>query len=275
MSGADYFDDAQAINAHMDSRIPVDRVAAMADHAAIREALEQAGIEVIKVAPPAGCQDGVYTANWGLCSENTVIVSSLPNSRQRETPYAIEIFKNLGKTIIYPLQGLRFSGQGDALPAGNYLLAGTTYRTDVEVHQFIGQELGLSVVSLQTIPALDENNQPIINSITGWPDSFFYDLDLVIAVLKDDLIAWCPEALTPESQDKIAALPLQKIEVSLAEAKEGLACNLISTGQTVVMSSLAPELKRNIDAAGLKTITPQVTQLQKGGGFIRCTSLTI
>lgn len=275
MSGADYFDDIDAINAHMDSKIPIDRAAAIDDHAAIREALEQAGIEVMKVAPPVGCQDGVYTANWGLCRGDKIIVSSLPNTRQRETPYAVEIFKNLGKTIIYPPEGLRFSGQGDALPVGAFLLAGSTYRTDAEMHQFIGQELGLSVVSLQTVPALDENNQPIINAVTGWPDSFFYDLDLVIAVLKDDLIAWCPEALTPESQNKIAALPLQKIEVSLAEAKEGLACNLISTGETVVMSSLAPELKRNIEAAGLRTITPQVTQLQKGGGFIRCTSLTI
>jgi N-dimethylarginine dimethylaminohydrolase len=41
------------------------------------------------------------------------------------------------------------------------------------------------------------------------------------------------------------------------------------------MSALAPKLKADIQAHGLKTFTPNVSELGKGGGFIRCTTLTI
>ena len=70
-------------------------------------------------------------------------------------------------------------------------------------------------------------------------------------------------------------MPMDKIEVSFAEATQGFACNLVSTGETVVMSAHAPELKAKIEAKGLKIITPDVTELGKGGGYIRCTTLTL
>lgn len=275
MSGAHYFDDSFAINAYMDAAIQVSTEKAMAEHQAIREALRQAGIEVKQVAPPQDCQDGVYTANWGLCRGNKVILSSLPNKRQAETPYAEQVLEVLDKEIIKVPDGLRFSGQGDALPCGNLLFTGSQYRTDIEVHPFIADTLGFEVISLQTIPKTDDNGKPIINDVTGWPDSFFYDIDLALAVLRTDLIAWCPEAFLPESQDKISALPIEKIEVSLEEAMQGFACNLVSTGETVVMSAHAPYLQAAIEAKGLKTITPEVAELGKGGGYIRCTSLTL
>jgi N-dimethylarginine dimethylaminohydrolase len=79
----------------------------------------------------------------------------------------------------------------------------------------------------------------------------------------------------PESQVKIRELPMEKIEVSLKEATEGFACNLVSTGEAVVMSAHAPELQAAIEGRGLRTITPQITELLKGGGYIRCTTLTL
>lgn len=275
MSGADYFDDGFAINAHMDATLQVDQPKAMAEHAAIRQAFEQAGIKVTKVDAPADCQDGVYAANWGLCRGNKVILSALPNKRQAETPYAEQILRNLGKEIVKVPDGLRFSGQGDALPCGNLLFIGSQYRTDQAVHQFVAEQLGFEVVGLQTIPLLNDHNQPVTNAITGWPDSFFYDLDLALAVISPELIAWCPDAFLPDSRAKIAALPLDKIEVSLEEAQRGFACNLVSTGETVIMSNHAPQLQAELEKRGLKTITPEVTELLKGGGFIRCTSLTL
>lgn len=273
MSGANYFSDEFAINAHMNSQIAVDVDRAKAEHANIRKAFEQAGIKVIKTAAPENCQDGVYTANWGLCRGNKVVLSSLPNKRQAEEPYAKRALRLLGKQIFTP--PYRFSGQGDALPCGNLLFCGSHYRTDPRMHQFLAKHLGYDVISLQTIPELDQAGQPKINAITGWPDSFFYDLDLALSVLRDDLIAWCPEAFLPESQAKIRALSnLEKIEVSFDEAK-AFACNLVSTGETVIMSARAPKLKAAIEAHGLKTITPEITELAKGGGYIRCTSLTL
>lgn len=276
MSGTDYFNDGFALNAYMDDSVPIDMEQAQAEHDAIRQALEEAGVEVIQVKPPHGCQDGVYTANWGLCRGDTVVLAALPNKREAEEPYAADVLSRLGKRLAYVPHGLKFSGQGDALPCGDYVFMGTTYRTDPAVHDYVSKELGYQVVSLQTVPTTDSSGQPVINKVTGWPDSFFYDIDLALAVISPELIAWCPEAFTPESQAKIRALSaIDKIEVSYDEATKGFACNLVSTGQTVVMSANAPQLQKALEDKGLKVVTPQITELAKGGGYIRCTTLTL
>ncbi len=272
MSGADFIS-VEELNPYSKINIQPDRDAAMNEHANVITALETAGIEVVKVNAPKDCQDGIYTANWALCWRGKVVLSSLPNKRRAEQPYAKQVLSALGyETIESPYH---FSGQGDALPCGDYLFVGSHYRTSPKMHDFLANVYDCNVIGLETIPELDANGKPVINAVTGWPDSYFYDLDLALAVITPDLIAWCPDAFTEESRHKIASLPLQKITVSFKEAEEGFACNLVSTGETVIMSDKAPELKKAIEEHGLTTITPHITELSKGGGYIRCCSLTL
>ena len=276
MSSTDYFDDSYAINAHMDDKIPVDLVKAAQEHIAIADCLQKAGVNVQKVPAPAGCQDGVYTANWALIAGNKAIMANLPNVREAEEAYAEGILIGRGYQIIKLPKDIHFSGQGDCLPCGSYLFIGTNYRTSPEAHDLLQLHSGLTVVGLQTIPQKDANDNLVINSVTGWPDSFFYDLDLALAVISPTCIAWCPDAFVSDSQDKIRAITdIEKIEVSLDEAMNGFACNLVSTGQSVVMSDHAPHLKAQLEARGMTVFTPNVTELLKGGGFIRCTTLTL
>lgn len=276
MSGADYFDDGFAINAYMDDQIPVDMEKAKLEHAEIKRCFEQAGIEVVKVDAPEGCQDGVYAANWGLVRGNKAVMANLPNKREAEEEYAEKILQNLGFETVRLPKEFHFSGQGDSLPCGNYLFTGSDYRTSHEAHPLLARELGYEVIGLQTVPQMDDQQQPVINAVTGWPDSFFYDIDLALAVIDYSTIAWCPDAFMPSSQERIRAMDdIDKIEVSLEEAMHGFACNLVSTGESVVMSDQAPRLQAALETRGLKVITPHVTELLKGGGFIRCSSLTI
>lgn len=278
MSGAEHFSDGQAINAYMDKRVPVDRVRAAREHAAIRAALEEAGVRVIGVDPPAGCQDGVYTANWALVRGDRAVLSTLPNARRGEEPYAARVLRELGKEVVRVPGGAHFSGQGDALPCGRYLLAGQGFRTDPAAHAFVAGQLGYEVVSLQAVPKrrLWGRGRPVINRDSGWPDSLFYDIDLAIAVLRHDLIAWCPDAFTPASQAVVRGLEdVERIEVSWEEAVKGFACNLVSTGDAVVMSPRAPRLREQIEARGLLTIAVEASELRKGGGYIRCCTLTL
>jgi N-dimethylarginine dimethylaminohydrolase len=282
MSGVEWFDDAAAINPFMDSSVSVDRERARAEHEAIRGALEGAGVNVIKVAAPEHCQDGVYTANWALVRGNTAVLASLPNARKGEESYAEQVLKNLAKTVLHIPEGLRFSGQGDALPCGDYLFTGLGYRSDETAQQFAADTLGFTRVALQTVPRTGQDGRAVINTASGWPDSFFYDIDLALSVLRNSaggqkgLIAWCPEAFLPESQKKLRAFDgVDKIEVSLKEAKEAFACNLVSTGETVVMSNQAPLLRAELENRGFTVVTPEITELAKGGGYIRCTTLTL
>lgn len=276
MSGADYFDDGFAINSHMDDSVPVNLALAHAEHEEIKNCFLQSGIEVLQVPPPSDCQDGIYAANWGLVRGNRVVMSNLPNKRQAEQPYAEEILRNFGYETLKIPQNLPFSGQGDALPCGDYLFVGSIYRTHPDVHAMLKEYLGFNIISLQTVPELDSEGNSVINPVTGWHDSFFYDLDLALAVISPNMIAWCPEAFTQESQTLLRSLTdIEKIEVSMHEAKDGFACNLVSTGEYVIMSDRAPRLQEALSGRGLKIFTPHVTELAKGGGFIRCTSLTL
>jgi N-dimethylarginine dimethylaminohydrolase len=282
MSGADYFDDGQAINPFYDKSVEIDIEKAKAEHQSIANALKSAGVEVKIVPPPKDCQDGVYTANWALVRGEKAVLSTLPNARKNEEPYAEQILKDQGKTVYKVPNNVHFSGQGDALPCGNYLFAGTGYRTQREAHEFVAQTLGYELISLQTVPKKNWYGKPLINKASGWPDSFFYDIDLALSILRwpsssqKGLIAWCPDAFLPNSRKKLRDFDgVEKIEVSLAEAKEGFACNLVSTGETVVMSAHAPKFKAKLESLGFKVITPEITELAKGGGYIRCTTLTL
>ena len=116
MSGAEYFSDQFAINAHMDSQIPVSIDKAQRELADIKRALEAAGVKVTQVAAPINCQDGVYTANWAFCRGGTAVMSRLPNKRKGEEPYAAEVLRSMGNKIVSVPDELRFSGQGDACP---------------------------------------------------------------------------------------------------------------------------------------------------------------
>lgn len=287
MSGVSYFSDDAPINPFMTKQAPIDLEKAKQEHDAIGQALESVGVSVQHVEPPKDCQDGVFTANWALVRGDKAVLARLPNARKAEEAYAKQVLESMGKTVFeLPPDVEKFSGQGDALPCGNYLFFGTGYRSEEAAHEFVAQTLGYEIVRVRAKPLLDGSGLPVINSYSGWPDSLYYDIDLAISILKppvydgnviikNGLIGFCPDALLPESVDMLRSLPgLDLIEVSEAEAINNLACNLVSTGSHVVMND-APNFTAAIEAHGLKTVRLHNSELAKGGGSMRCTTLTL
>ena len=273
VSGADYFADTYEINPYYTQK-SIDVEKAKAEHAAILDCFRKAGIELVKVDPPKNCQDGVYTANWALVKDGVAIMSRLPNARKAEEPYAKAELEKLGiKTIEVPNNHL-FSGQGDSLICGNYLFAGRGYRSDPEAQQFAADTLGLKLIQVHALPQLNDDGTEHINPFTNHADSFWYDIDLAISVIDEHTIAYCRDALDEESQQKIDALTdIDKIIVDYDECTKGFANNLVSTGKHVIMSNHAPKLQAELEKRGLICLTPDVTELKKGGGYIRCVSL--
>lgn len=285
MSGADYFGDDDAINDLMDAAVPVDVAKAKAEHALIKQTLEASGVTVKQVSAPPDCQDGVYTANWALVRGGKALMARLPNKRQPEEAYALQAIKNLGlQPLTLPPDVARFSGQGDALPCGDVLFTQSPYRTTRQAHGYIREMLGFrEVISLQTKPARHFGFGPAKNNkITGLPDSPTYDIDLALAILKwpssgkKGLIAFCPDVFKRSSRQLLRQYSgADKIEVSRREALQAYALNLVSTGQTVIMNAGAPRFQAALEAHGLKTVTLDLPELKKGGGSIRCSTLTL
>lgn len=281
MSDALHFSVDQPINPYYYEH-SVNSDLAQREHEAVAAAFRRAGIEVVSTASPSTSQDGVYTANWALVRGDTAILARLPEVRASEEAYAEKVLTDLGKKVIHVPAGLKFSGQGDALACGDYLFCGSVYRSDVEAQAFAAEALGYERIQLQTAPQINETGLPVINAVSGWPDSFFYDIDLALSVIKHPangekgLIAYCPEAFTPESQAILEAFSaVDKITVSVNEAKQGFAMNLVSTGESVVLSAHAPVLQAELERRGLTVYTPEITELAKGGGYIRCVGLTL
>ena len=281
MSSAAYFSNEQPINPYYANE-SVDLERAQAEHDDIRSCLEQAGIEVVLAEAPSTSQDGVYTANWALVRGGKAVLARLPQARKAEEDWAQARLEELGYEVVRVPGGYKFSGQGDALPCGEYLFCGSTYRSDEAAQAFAAEQLGYQRIQLRTVPKLDSDGNEQINSSSGWADSFYYDVDLALAVIKGPsetekgLIAYCPDAFVPESRALLGQLDdVDKIIVSEHEAREAFACNLVSTGQAVVMSAHAPALRTELEARGLTVYTPEVRELAKGGGYIRCTTLTL
>lgn len=281
MSDARYFSNEQPINPyyHVES---IDLVVAQAEHTHIRDMLTDAGVEVVQVPSPAASQDGVYTANWGLVRGDKAVLARLPNARQAEQPHAKEVLESLGIEVTELPAGLRFSGQGDALPCGDLLFCGSTYRSDTAAQEIAAETLGYRRVQLQTKPQLDEHGRPVRNVASGWPDSFYYDIDLALSVLRGPengskgLIAYCPDAFVEDSRRILEDMTeVEKIIVSEAEARTAFACNLVSTGEAVVMTANAPEFTQELVAYGFTLWRPEINELVKGGGYIRCSTLTL
>ncbi len=285
MSGAEYFSDDEAINALYNSKPSVDVDKARVEHHHIRQALESIGVAVKQVSPPPDCQDGVYTANWALVKNGKAVMSRLPNKRKPEERFAHEVLNSLGlQTMVLPPDVERFSGQGDALPCGDTLFMQSPYRTTKNAHSYVKEMLGFKeVVSLSTKPARWFGFGPAKkNKLTGLPDSPTYDLDLALAVLKPPtngqkgLIAYCPDVFKSASRKFLRKYDaVDKIEVSRQEALRAHALNLVSTGEMVVMNSGAPVFQAVLGAHGLKTVVLNLPELKKGGGSIRCSTLTL
>lgn len=281
MSSARYLDNEQPINPYY-TPDAIDTAAAQAEHDAIRQALTEAGVEVRVVEAPSTSQDGVYTANWALIRQGKAVLARLPRARTTEEDWAERCLRDQGIEVVRVPEDWRFSGQGDALPCGNYLFCGSGYRSDERAQAFAAHALGYERIQLQTMPQLDANGQPVINLSSGWADSFYYDIDLALSIIRQPsagqkgLIAYCPAAFTPESRQRLEAFDgVEKIMVSETEATQAFACNLVSTGEVVVMSADAPELKAELETRGLRVVTPIIKELSKGGGYIRCTTLSL
>lgn len=282
MSSARYFTNEQQINPYYHDE-PVDVERAIAEHEQLRLTMEMAGIAVRQVTAPPDSQDGVYTANWALIRGQQAVLARLPEARKSEEDWAESQLTSLGISVTRVPEDWHFSGQGDALPCGKYLFCGQGYRADERAQQFAAETLGYTRIQLQTVPLTDESGQALLNEASGWPDSFYYDIDLALAIIRPPtetekgLIAYCKEAFTPTSLETLQSLSneFDFIFVSEHEAVEAFACNLVSTGETVIMSNAAPELKANLEERGLSVLTPSVVELAKGGGFIRCQTLTV
>lgn len=255
MTSPRFFAVDYAINPWMDTTAPVDPGIAVVQWGNLRDTYRQLGHVVDLVDPVAGLPDMVYAANGGLIVNSTAVVARFKYpQRQGESDAYAEWMRSHGYVPVHTRHVNE--GQGDLLPVGGMVLAGTGFRTEPHAHAEIAEIIGLPVVSLQLV------------------DPRFYHLDTALTVLDDTTIAYYPPAFTECSRAQLKTLFPDAIVVGSADAY-AFGLNAVSDGRHVVYPAAAVGFAEQLSRAGFEPIGVEMSELLKGGGSVKCCTLEV
>jgi N-dimethylarginine dimethylaminohydrolase len=250
-----YFAVDYAINPWMDPTAPVDVDLAVAQWTTLRDTYLGLGFTVDLIDPVPGLPDMVFAANGATVIDGVVLGAQFTYpERAAEAPAYLEWFARNG-FVTHEAKAVN-EGEGDILLAGDRILAGTGFRTDVSAHLEAQEHFGRPVISLQLV------------------DPRYYHLDTALTVLSPDNVAYYPGAFSPGSQAVLRRLyPDAVMATALDAAVLGL--NAVSDGRRVVLPSAATRLAGELAAKGYEPIPVDVSELHKAGGGPKCCTLEV
>ncbi|MER5836163.1 dimethylargininase [Streptomyces sp. NPDC002130] len=242
-----------AINPWMHPDEPVDVIRALDQWQALVDTYRAHGHTVDSVKPVPGLPDMVFAANAAVVVDGRVFGSLFhaPERRPESVPYEAW-FKTEGYDVYHPESVCE--GEGDLVPAGRWILAGTGFRTTREAHSEVQEYFGTPVISLTLV------------------DPYFYHLDTALFVLeegRDGNIAYYPEAFSPGSREVLARLYPDAV---LATREDAMAfgLNSVSDGRHVFISPGATGLAEQLAGRGYVPVPVDLSEFQKAGGGIKC-----
>lgn len=250
MCPPDHFRVEYAINPWMDPAVPVDTELAGKQWRRLRDTLEGLGHTVHLLEAVPGLPDMVYTANGAFVLDGTAYGARFRHPQRAGEARAHQRW--------YEEHGWRFvpphavnEGEGDLVLAGDRILAGYGFRTDLAAHDQVRQVFGMDVVSLRLV------------------DPRYYHLDTALAVLAPGHVAYYPGAFAPDSQGVLRRLYPDAVLAGAADAAE-FGLNLVSDGRNVVVPAGATGMVAKLAAAGYLPVPVELSELHKGGGSGKC-----
>lgn len=213
------------------------------------------------VEPQKGWPDMVFTANAGVVSDQTVVLSRFFHpERQGEEPYFKAWFEAQGFTVHELPKDLPFEGAGDALldREGRYLWAGYGFRTELDAHSYIAKWLDIEVLSLRLM------------------DERFYHLDTCFCPLTDGYLLYYPPAFDAYSNRLIEMrVPAEK-RIAIEERDAvNFACNAVNVDRLVILNQASEPLKQRLAEVGFEVLETPLTEFIKAGGAAKCLTLRV
>jgi N-dimethylarginine dimethylaminohydrolase len=243
------------INAWMDIRNQPDVSLAAKQWLELHRVLTEetgAAVELVKQAPNA--PDMVFTANAGLVSGKRVLLSRFRHpERQVEVAPFREWFEANGFEALEPPEDTNFEGEGDALFAGDTLVAGYLKRTDITAHRWVSETLGVQVLSLELV------------------DGRWYHLDTAFFALTSHTVVAYQGAFDTYAWSVLNS----NFDVLNVREEEALrfACNSVVLGNHIVMPSGCPVLAELLRQRGYIIHSVEMTEFLKCGGACKCLTL--
>ncbi|MEV7678515.1 dimethylargininase [Streptomyces sp. NPDC088341] len=245
-----HFDVSYAINPWMSEGAPVDTALARAQWESLVRVYRDLGHTVETVEPVAGLPDMVFTANAALVLGGKVLGARFhaPQRRPEAGAYA-RWFTAAGFEVRTPVSVCE--GEGDFVPVGGLVLAGTGFRTTVAAHQEAREYFGVPTVGLRLV------------------DPYFYHLDTALFALDDENVAYYPGAFAPESRQVLERLFPDALIATLDDAR-AFGLNSVSDGCHVITSPRATGLAEGLTRRGYVPVPVELSEFHKAGGGAKC-----
>jgi arginine dihydrolase len=251
-----YFAVEYVINPWMDPTQPVDRDLAIRQWRSLAETYRALGHDVAEIDAIEALPDMVFAANGATVAHGRVYGAKFKFAeRVAEGPAYLDWFRRAGYRETHEARYVN-EGEGDLLVAGERLLAGTGFRTELAAHAEAAAVLGLPVVTLDLI------------------DPSYYHLDTALCVLDNDNIAYFPAAFSTESQIKLEELFPDAV-IADADDAAVLGLNAVSDGLHVVLPMEAAALADKLRARGYRPVPVALSELRKAGGGPKCCTLEL
>lgn len=250
-----HFTVSYEINPWMNAKVATDVDRALRQWETLRKTYLDLGHRVDVIGPLPGYPDMVYAANGATVIDGIAYSAKFRhNERAGEGPAYLAWLTANGFT---PVEAAETNeGEGDLLSTPRVILAGTGFRTSIASHLEAQEVFGRPVVSLQLV------------------DPRFYHLDTALTVLRDDLVAYYPDAFSPGSREVIEHLFPDAIVAGEADAT-ALGLNAVSDGEHVVLAPAATALAAQLTERGLQPVPVDTSEMLKGGGGAKCCTLTL
>ncbi|WP_371101254.1 dimethylargininase [Streptomyces sp. PU_AKi4] len=239
-----------AINPWMRPDRPVDVALAQRQWRTMVDTYRDHGHTVETVNPEPALPDMVFAANAAVVVGGRVLGSLFlaPERRPESVPYEAW-FKAEGYDVQHP--GSVCEGEGDLVPAGRWILAGTGFRTTREAHHEAQEFFGVPVIGLTLV------------------DPYFYHLDTALFVLDEENVAYYPEAFSPGSREVLARLYPDAV-LATREDAVAFGLNSVSDGRHVFVSPGATALAARLADRGYVPVPVDMSEFHKAGGGIKC-----
>jgi arginine dihydrolase len=263
-----YFEVRDVKNPYMDPSVPVDRARAAEQWEALRQAFEDAGLQLETIPAVPDLEDMVFAANQTFVGEARGIGKFIVpghmryESRRREVPHFVDWFRGRGyKVLDLELDGEFLEGHGDLLweTDNSRVWAGYGFRsTQRGVQRFAEKmrELDVPVIPLELV------------------DPMFYHLDTCLAPLKPGAALIYAGGFSPESLARIRENCERVYEV---KREDGLkfACNGVTANDRYITTHVSREVEEALEREGLKPVVVDTSEFQKGGGSVCCMKVFI
>jgi N-dimethylarginine dimethylaminohydrolase len=225
------------------------------EHEEFAEAYRSAGVEVVLVEPDPELPYMVYARDFGACLAEGVLIGSFrePARQGEELRYAAKLAE-LGVPVIGRVTRGAFEGGDfwflDEATVVQGVVARTTWQGVADAREVLGP-MGYTVTGIQ----LASKN---------------LHLDMAFNIVAPG-VAVCATEQMPESFLRM----LRKRRFELIDVpSEGVFkhhCNIQALGDGRVLTFAGnKDVNRRLEALGLEVITPEITQILKGGGGPHC-----